>query len=323
MTPSSRLITLPAARRHWPWLPLGAMWIVLYAPVIAGLIRQWWTDPNYGHGFLVPLVAGYLLWRSRARWRRLPLHPSWTGAALMFVAALLLIAGSLGAELFMARISLLIGLIGAVLLFAGWRFVRAWMFPIGFLFLMIPLPAVIYYQITFPLQILASKLASTSLDVLQIPALRQGNLILLPNYTMAVAEACSGIRSLFSLVTLALAYSYFFEPRIWKRIALAVCMVPIAIVANGLRILGTGVLTFNFGPRYAEGFFHAFSGWLIFVIALAMMVLLHRLISPPGRNKPQRNQRTRADRPGAVADASPAPGSAVTAPGWKQREEHV
>ncbi|HXE31692.1 MAG TPA: exosortase/archaeosortase family protein [Terriglobales bacterium] len=307
------------ARRHWPWLLLGGLWAALYAPVMGGLARQWWQDPNYGHGFFVPLVSGYLLWRSRAHWRKLPLRPSAAGGALMLLAAAMLIAGRLGAELFLARVSLLIGLAGALLWFAGWRWLRAWAFPYAFLFLMVPLPAIIYYQITFPLQLLASRLAGTGLDLLQVPALRQGNLILLPNYTMAVADACSGIRSLFSLVTLSVAYGYFVEPKNWKRIVLAVSMVPIAIISNGMRILGTGVLTYYCGPKYAEGFFHAFSGWLIFVMALGLMVCLHSGLKRLGG---KRRKRTAAPPEAPMAPSLPPP-AAGPAGGWVPREERI
>ncbi|HXR96759.1 MAG TPA: exosortase/archaeosortase family protein [Terriglobales bacterium] len=262
---------------------LAAFALVIYWPVITGLVAQWYTDPNYGHGFLVAPLAVYLLWRSRRRWRGQPLRPNPFGAALMLLAAAMLVFGRLAAELFFARISLLIGLAGVIVLFAGWRRLRAWAFPFGFLFLMIPLPAVIYYQITFPLQLLASRLAGTGLDLLQIPALREGNTIMLPNYTMSVADACSGIRSLFSLITLAVGYSYFTESRLRIRALLVVCMVPIAIFANGLRILGTGILTYNFGAKYAEGFFHAFSGWLIFVVSLGLLLLLHAALRRPWR----------------------------------------
>ncbi|HEY7855942.1 MAG TPA: exosortase [Terriglobales bacterium] len=254
---------------------LAAFALVIYWPVLTGLVGQWYSDPNYGHGFLVAPLAVYLLWRSRHRWRRQPLRPSPAGAAIMILAAAMLVFGRLAAELFFARISLLVGLAGVIVLFAGWRRLRAWAFPFGFLFLMIPLPAVIYYQITFPLQLVASRLASCGLDLLQIPALREGNTIMLPNYTMSVADACSGIRSLFSLITLAVGYSYFTESRLRIRALLVICMVPIAIFANAMRILGTGVLTYDFGPRYAEGFFHAFSGWLIFVVSLGLLLVLH------------------------------------------------
>jgi exosortase len=147
---------------------------------------------------------------------------------------------------------------------------------------MIPLPGVIYYQITFPLQLWASRFAGSALDLLQVPALRQGNLIILPNDTLAVAEACSGIRSLFSLLAMAVAYGYIAEKSIWKRVALAVLMVPIAILSNGFRIVGTALIAYFIGPALAEGFFHLVAGWLIFLTSLVLMLLVHRALGWSG-----------------------------------------
>ncbi|MGH9540756.1 MAG: exosortase [Terriglobales bacterium] len=281
MSTLDRIVAAPPRTRSdelWAFSLLGALLIALYAPVLTHLVGQWWSDPNYGHGFLVPVLSGYLLWRSRDAWRDIPWRPRASGAFFIVASLLLLAAGTLAAELFLSRISLLVLLGGLVVFFAGWRLLRAWSFPFGFLLFMIPLPAIIYYQITFPLQLLASRLAGFCLDLLQVPALREGNLIVLPNYTLAVAEACSGIRSLLSLLALAVAFGYLLEPRLWKRFALVVLMVPIAIATNALRIVGTGVMTFAFGSRWAEGFFHAFSGWLMFVVAFAFMLLAHRAL---------------------------------------------
>jgi len=147
--------------------------------------------------------------------------------------------------------------------------------PLVFLVLMIPLPALIYNQVTFPLQLLASRLASNSLELFGVPVLREGNVLVLPNYSLEVVEACSGIRSLMSLIALAVAYGYFVEKRLWARITLVVLMLPIAVASNALRVVGAGVVTYFWGPQYAEGFFHFFQGWLIFVSAVACMIFVH------------------------------------------------
>jgi exosortase len=151
-------------------------------------------------------------------------------------------------------------------------------FPLVFLVMMIPLPAIIYNQVTFPLQLLASRLSSNCLQLIAIPVLREGNVLILPNYSLEVVEACSGIRSLMSLIALAIAFGYFVEKRLWARITLVVLMVPIAVASNALRVLGAGVVTYLWGPRWAEGFFHSFQGWLIFVSAVACMLLAHRAL---------------------------------------------
>jgi exosortase len=193
-------------------------------------------------------------------------------------ALLTLVVGVLGAELFLSRISLLLLTAGLVIFFRGWRWFRAVLFPWAFLVLMIPIPAIVFTQITFPLQILASKVAALLLPIAGVPVLREGNVIYLPALPLEIAEACSGIRSLLSLGALAIIYGYLSETRVWVRIVLALASIPIAVAANSLRIVGTGLLVQYWDPDKAEGFFHTFSGWLIFVVSLAMLFLLHWLL---------------------------------------------
>ena len=251
----------------------------LYGPVLIRMIVQWWQDPDYSHGFIVPLFVGYVLYQRRHQLRQVPLEPSNLGLPVMVGAIGFLLAGSLGAELFVARFSLLFLLGGMLLFFAGWKMLRAVAFPLAFLALMIPLPAIIYNQVTFPLQLLASRVSSSGLELVGVPVLREGNVLVLPNYSLEVVEACSGIRSLMSLIALAIAYGYFVEKRNWVRITLVVLMLPIAVASNSMRVMGAGVLTYWFGPQAAEGFFHLFQGWLIFVSAVACMLLVHWLLS--------------------------------------------
>jgi exosortase len=251
----------------------------LYAPVLVPMVVQWWQDPDYSHGFVVPIFAGYLLYLRRNELRQISVAPTNFGYLVMLTAIGLLLAGSLGAELFVSRFSLLFLLAGMILFLAGWKMFRAVVFPLVFLGLMIPLPALIYNQITFPLQLLASRMASNCIELLGIPVLREGNVLVLPNYSLEVVEACSGIRSLMSLIALAVAYGYFVERRLWARIALVVLMIPIAVASNALRVVGAGVLTYIWGPHSAEGFFHLFQGWLIFVSAVGCMLLVHWLLS--------------------------------------------
>jgi exosortase len=174
-----------------------------------------------------------------------------------------------------------------IIFLAGWENLRSVSFPLGFLILMIPIPVIIYNQITFPLQLLASRFATAWLEVMQVPVLREGNVLILPNYSLEVVEACSGVRSLMTLITLAVAYGYFAESRRWVRYALPVLMVPIAIVSNAIRIMGTGVLTYHFGPKAAEGFFHEFSGWMIFLVALVLMFIGHLILRRIGKDQRQ------------------------------------
>ena len=191
----------------------------------------------------------------------------------------MLILGVLGAELFLSRFSLLLLATGLVIFFLGWKFFRALLFPLAFLILMIPIPTILFNQITFPLQILASKLAAWFLPLLGVPVLREGNIINLPAMPLEVADACSGIRSLMTLTTLTIMYGYLLESRVLIRVLLAIAAIPIAVIANGFRIVGTGLLVQYWDPDKAQGFFHEFSGWLIFVVSMFMLFFLHRLLT--------------------------------------------
>jgi len=272
----------------WQILLLGAVLVWLYAPVLAHLIGQWSHDPNYSHGFFVPAFSLFVLWQDKGRLGSLPIRPAWSGLVLLLAAIGILTAGVLGAELFLARFSFLLAIAGLVVLVYGWNHLRAAVFPWLFLLFMIPIPSIIFNQITFPLQLLASKVAAVSLPVLGVPVLREGNVIQLPAMALEVAEACSGIRSLMSLATLAVMYGYLLEPRNSIRVVMALASIPIAVLANSSRIVGTGLLVQYWDPEKAEGFFHTFSGWLIFVVSLVLLFLLHRtlqLLWPKGESR--------------------------------------
>ncbi len=259
-------------------LSLPILVAILYAPVIGSMVRQWWSDPNYGHGFFVPAFAGYVLWSTRDRWRSLPLRPSNSGLALMLFAIGLRILGMLGAELFMARLSLVVLIAGITLFLAGRQALWSVAFPIGYLLFMIPLPAIVYYQLTLPLQLWASRLGATGLVALGIHTVRAGNLLFLPNCTLNVVEACSGIRSLLSLLAAAVAYGYLAEQSMWKRFVLAITSIPIAIAANGLRLVATGVLSYYFGPGVDAGLVHVALGLGFFALAFLSVLLIHKLL---------------------------------------------
>ena len=267
-----------------PGLLLGLL-VLLYAGVLKALMVQWWNDPDYGHGFFVPLLSFYVLWRERARWSKTENNPSNFGFLVMLGAVGLLLLGSLGAELFISRFSLLVLLAGMILFLSGWNALRSVSFPLSYLIWMIPIPVIIYNQITFPLQLVASRLATAWLEFLRVPVLRDGNVLVLSNYSLEVVEACSGIRSLMTLIALAVAYGYLLEPRRWVRYVLALLMIPIAIVTNAIRIVGAGMLAHRFGSAAAEGFLHEFSGWVIFMSALGLMVLCHWILRHIGRTR--------------------------------------
>ncbi len=264
-----------------PWWQILALVVVLgwlYASVLRHLVWQWAHDPNYSHGFFVPLFSLFVIWSEREKLRKLAIEPSWSGLLVLLFGLVVLAAGILGAELFLSRISLLVTIAGLVVISYGWNHLRAIFFPWVFLLFMIPIPTIVLNQITFPLQLLASKVAAVTLPLTGVPVLREGNVIQLPAMALEVAEACSGIRSLMSLATLAIIYGYLLEPRTSIRVILGLASIPIAVLANSFRIFGTGLLVQYWDPEKAEGFFHAFSGWLIFVVSLAMLFLLHRAL---------------------------------------------
>jgi exosortase len=263
-------------RQMWIAAVLGSL-ALLYAPILKALAEQWWTNPDYSHGFLVPLFSFWVLWQDRQRLARIRPAPLNSGLLVMVGALLLLFLGSLGAELFVARISLLVFLAGISLFLFGWPMLCAIAFPLAYLSCAIPFPVLVYNQITFPLQILASRLASQGLEWVHVPVFRDGNILVLSNYSLEVVEACSGIRSLMSLAALTLAYSYLAERRLWVRYLLILLTIPGAIISNALRIVGAGVLAHRFGPEAAEGFLHAISGWATFLTAFGVLLLGHRL----------------------------------------------
>ena len=255
-------------------LLLLATW--LYAPLGLRLAEQWWQDPNYTHGFFVPIFSLYLLWEGREKLAAIPLKPSWWGLVMLVLALMALVLGTIGSGFFLSRVSLLLLVCGAVAFLAGWKHLAAISFPLGFLVLMIP-SSTVAEQITFPLQILASKSASFLLNQVGVPALREGNIILLPTARLEVAEACSGIRSLFSLITLTVIYGYLSETRIAVRVLLALIAIPVSILANALRITVTGLVVQNWGVAGAEGTLHLLSGWIIFAGSLLLIFVLHRM----------------------------------------------
>jgi exosortase len=273
-------------------LMLSTLVVILYARVLVSLARQWGNDPNYSHGLFVPLFAAYVLWIERERWGAIPSRTNNFGFAIMLFAAALLVLGTLAAELFTTRLSLLIMIAGVILSLAGSKVLRSIAFPIGYLIFMIPLPAIVYYQLTFPLQLLASRLGASGLVALGIHTVREGNLLILPNCTLNVVEACSGIRSLLSLMAAVVAYGYLTEPGTWRRMALAVASIPIAIATNGLRLVATGVLSFYFGPAVDSGVVHLGLGVGFFALAFCSVLAIHKLLrlhssyQNPGRAYP-------------------------------------
>jgi exosortase len=271
----------PVKARTISWAAIawfGVLLIAVYFQILSKLVLQWSTDDDVSHGFFVPVVAGYIAWQRREKLLNMEWKPAWWGMGLLVWAGFQAYLGMLGAELFLQRTAFLLSLVAVLLILGGTAVVRQLAFPLLLLPFMVPLPTVVYNQLTFPLQMFASAVAEKSLDVLNIPVLRDGNILELASQKLSVAEACSGIRSLLSLSFLSLVYAYFFDRKVWMRWVLLFLTIPIAIVANSARVTLTGVFS-EIDPSLAQGFFHEAEGWVIFVVALVILVVVHQVLN--------------------------------------------
>jgi exosortase len=321
-------MSVQASRKLWQALAISFAIVFAYATVMAKLFHDWWNDENYSHGLLIPFIIGYIIWSQRDKFARIPVRGSvlWGGAAV--VAALFgLWAGVAGAELYTQRLSLILILAGITVYFWGFGLLRLLLVPIGLLFLAMPIPAIIFNKIAFPLQLFASRCAVWSMSVLGIPVLRQGNIIELKPLNsfdtkkLEVVEACSGIRSLMTLVTLAVVFAYFTHTPsndgpgsgkrfgwlrsywFWRAVILVGSAVPIAILTNAFRVSGTGILAHYYGTAVADGFFHSFSGWAIYIVAFILLFGIGMILD---RFKPAQAGQKPSER------KSPTPETAVS-----------
>ncbi len=289
-------MSVPAAKKLWQGIAISFAIAFAYATVLVKLFHDWWNDENYSHGLLIPLIIGYILWTQRDKLARVPVRPMVSlGIAAVLVALFALWAGVAGAELYTQRLSLILLLAGITIYFWGFSLLRLMLVPLALLFLAIPIPSIVFNKIAFPLQLFASRCAVWSMSVLGIPVLRQGNIIELKPLNsfetrkLEVVEACSGIRSLMTLVTLAVVFAYLSHTPsgdppnsgkrfgwlrsywFWRAVILVASAVPIAILTNAFRVSGTGVLAHYYGTAVADGFFHSFSGWVVYIVAFILL----------------------------------------------------
>lgn len=277
-SPSTRDSTLGP---ELPWKAIswfGALLVLCYAQILYRMALQWATDDDMGHGFFVPLVAGFMVWQRRYKLLSIPCQPNRWGLVFVIFAGLQALAGTLGAELFTARLAFVIALFGVILYLAGKACVNALLLPLLLMLFMIPIPQIIYARLTLSLQILASQLGEVLIGWMGIPVIRTGNLLELPSQTLNVVDACSGIRSLLSLLFLSQVYAYFADKRIWVRWVLFVATVPIAIGANAMRVAITGLLS-EMNTKLAQGAYHELEGYIVFAIALVALTMMHRIIN--------------------------------------------
>ncbi len=266
---------------------IASLFVFAFFPVMAGLVFDWLTHEEYSHGFLVPVISGYLLWR-----RRRDLHassaPSGAGFGLLsFGLAVLLLGFAVGEE-FLQRLSLPLTLIGLVYFLAGKTTARTCLFPIGYLLLMIPIPYTVYKAIAFQLRLFDAKLVASVSSFLGIPVFREGYLLHLPRITLEVSDACSGTLSIVALLALGTLYIGQTKMGLKRQASLWLMMIPISVLANVSRIVTIVLLVYYSGNWVLDTTFHKLSGTFNFVLGFAVIVLIGGMMSRiPGGRKDQ------------------------------------
>jgi exosortase D (VPLPA-CTERM-specific) len=292
-------MTFVETGRAYKWYLVGVVLLLcaLYWKIVPPMVLQWYQDENYSHGFIVPFISGYFLYTSWGELKDAPVTRCNAGLALVLFGLLELMVGWLGTEYFSMRSSLIVILAGLVLYLFGRGVFKLTLLPVAYLFFMVPIPYIIYDAAAFPLKIFVTKVSVATLKAIGIVVMREGNIIMFPDLTLEVADACSGIRSLISLLALAVAYAFFLRISPLRRLLLICAAIPIAIFTNSIRVIVTGILAQHWGAKAAEGFFHEFAGMVVFALAMAMLVSLGALLSRgPAETPGLEPQRTAPDR---------------------------
>lgn len=254
--------------------------LACYAGVLRGMAQQWWTDEDMGHGFLVPVVILWIVWRERDRWRTVPAEPALWGFAWIAAGAALQLAGAVGVGLFAGALGFLCSTFGVIVCFGGFARARAWAFPLLLSLFMLPKLAIVYNQVTLPLQLLATRQAAAILWMAGVGVIREGNVLQVGVHRIAVVEACNGLRYLIPLAFASVVFAYLADRRPWMRAALLLAAIPVAMLANAFRVAASADM-----PALAEGVFHSLAGWLIFVASMAAIFLIQRVLGKMGGNR--------------------------------------
>jgi exosortase len=253
------------------WSVISILLLILYGEVLKKWAVDIWTDPNYSHGMLIPLVSLYIIKQRFSQLRETSSSFCNTGLLFILPALVLFILASVAGEQFSQRVSFVILIYGLVLFLEGKAIARLLLFPIALFLLAIPLPYIIYNAIAFPLKLVATKIAAAAINLFGMPVFRDGNIIHLPHTTLEVVDACSGIRSLMTLLTLAFLLASFMLHTFWKQALLIVLALPIAVLANAGRVVVTGMLT-KYDPAWGSGSLHEITGWLVFVLSFGILI---------------------------------------------------
>ena len=257
--------------------------LILYWTTLADLIADWTIDPNFSHGFLIPFVAAYMVWYRQNHLRQIECRPSIYGVFIIVFGIMVYMAGNLGAELFLMRTSMIITLAGIIAFSFGAAMLKELAVPLCYLIMMIPIPAIIWNKIAFPLQLFAARISSETISMIGIPVFREGNILHLANTSLEVVDACSGIRSLTSLLALTGAFAFLSHLSQWKKWMIFLSAIPIAVAVNVVRLTITGMLAAWVGPEAAHGFLHDMSGLIVFGTALVLVYLLFILLTKIGK----------------------------------------
>ncbi len=253
--------------------------LAVYLPTLYDLVADWYRDDNYSHGFLIPLVSAYLIWSIRADLARVTIKPGPAGLVMILCGLGLFVVGTAAAEYFTARFSFILTLFGLSWYLYGAEIGRRTWFAFFFLCFMIPIPYVIYYNIAFPMQLLATKITVGALDFIGMSVVRQGNIIhVAGGVSLEVAEACSGIRSLVSLLALGAIYAYWSQKRLVPQVVLFLSTIPIAIFANVVRVLVTSLLVSTVLPEVTKEPMHSIMGLSVFVVAFVCMFIVSAIL---------------------------------------------
>jgi len=247
--------------------------ILCYAEILFKMAQQWFNDPNYSHGLLIPVISGYLIWKNKNTFNLSDIRPTPKGLSVLVFGLLLLIIGKASGEFFTMRFSFIIVILGLLLFTMGVDITKKIIFPISFLIFMIPLPYVLYNDIALPLRLLTVTFSTKILSLLGISFVRQGNIIHLTQTSLHIIDACSGLRSIMSLSALAVLFAYFTQNSIWRKLLLALLAIPIAVIANTFRITGTAIVVNRWGPDLTEGIFHNLSGVVSFALAFILLII--------------------------------------------------
>lgn len=257
---------------------LLALFVVAYWVPLKTMVGMWWTNEDYSYGFLIPIISAYLLWEKRHILNDLNIKSAWQVLPFLILFILISLYGVLGSSGNVSMPSIPILIILFVTFCFGMDAARRLIFPLVFLVFMVPVPPTIEVTLGIILKSISSKLGVEFIRLFGISVHVSGNVIDLGVTQLQVADACSGMRYLFALFALGILYAYFFERIFWKRIACVVATLPIAVLTNGIRIGITGILASKYGSKTAEGFFHGFSGWFIFMLAFGFLFLFGRIL---------------------------------------------